>query len=86
MLTAKIEAAIATLNQPVNAEEADKGWTDESKKAILHFFVNLQNDVRADRKIEYTGLARGLDTWGIQGGALYESLIDIINNTNSKLT
>lgn len=82
MLT-KIENIIAQLSAPLTQEEAAAGWTEKSKKGVLPFFEELRGDVADGRPIAYIGIARSLDTWGVDGGGLYNEIIEIAAALNS---
>lgn len=82
MLT-KIESIIAQLSSPLTHEEAASGWTERSKKGILPFFAKLRDDVASGLPIAYIGIARSLDTWGVDGGHLYNEIIEVAAELNS---
>lgn len=79
----KIDGIIARLSSPLTHEESASGWTERSKKAILSFFEDLRDDVAGGRPIAYIGIARSLDTWGVDGGNLYNEIIEVAAKLNS---
>lgn len=76
----QIENIVATLRLPVTEEEGAGGWTAQSKEAALKYFVGLQHSLESGQPMPPPGIVRGLDHWGIIGGALLESIAKATNN------
>lgn len=84
MLTDDIGNIIARLRAPVTPEEAAAGWTEKSKGGILPFFEGLLSDLKNSKQIPYIGIVRSLDAWGVDGGRLYDEIINVAAHLNSR--
>lgn len=84
MLIQKIESIIQTLKAPVTPDESDAGWTESVKGGYIPFFADLINDFRGGKEIPYVGIVRSLDAYGIDGGGLYEAILEVARELNAK--
>ena len=80
----RIEEIIGSLSAPLTKGQIAAGWTDRSKKGLLPFFEKLLDDVRSAHPVAYIGIVRSLDTWGVDGGELYDRIIGLSAELNSK--
>lgn len=74
-----IESLMAMLGQPVSTEEAEDGWTQQSKEAALVYFTSLRQAITTGNSLPPLGIVRSLDHWGVVSGALLEEAARITN-------
>jgi hypothetical protein len=84
MLIQKIESIIQTLKAPVTSDESGSGWTESIMVGYVPFFANLIEEIRAGKEIPYIGIVRSLDAYGIEGGRLYEAVLEVARELNAK--
>lgn len=78
MLEQKITDVVKNLEQPVSHQEATEGWSLDAKKAIETALKDIRQKLYSGVGVQYTGLVRTLDAWGIEpGGDLYEKVMDV---------
>lgn len=84
MLSDNIADVIARLRAPLNAAEANAGWTQERKEGYISYFEEALMSLREGTSVQYSALARSLDAWGISDGDLYRRMMDASNQLNAR--
>lgn len=84
MLSQKIADVISQLRSPLSAEEANAGWTQETKEGYIPYFEEALVSVQQGTSVQYSALARSLDAYGISGGSLYREMMDVANQLNAR--
>lgn len=72
-----IDDLIESLSLPLSSDDVRHGWSEPSQTAMLRFFEDLRLRVAADENLPYLGILRGLDHWGVIGGALFHKVAEI---------
>lgn len=74
----RIDEIVERLSCPLAKVDFDEGWTTEAQEGTLALLGRLKNDigngVDVSEKPEYRSMLRGLDHWGIESGAVMESI------------
>jgi hypothetical protein len=82
-LAALVQELIDKLSGQIPQSEKAHGWSEQCRVAMLDFFRQMLNDVRTGvdlrSKPEYLTLVRGLDHWGVTGGAWLEQAARVSN-------
>jgi hypothetical protein len=80
-LLARLDDMIERLSGVLSDAELRHGWTDRSRLAMLNFFENMRRDAAAGKSLKtipnYVSIVRGLDHYGISGGALFQAAAEI---------
>jgi hypothetical protein len=80
-LLVQLDSVIERLSQGLSEAEIRCGWTEESREAMHRFFDQMRSDATTGKELksfpQYVGLVRGLDSWGIAGGELFEAAVKI---------
>lgn len=80
-LEERLRSAIQLFSNGVPDEERRCYWDDGVRQAFMKIFEGLLEDLAAGRPVNTPynlGMARGLDTLGIERGAWYEEVRAII--------
>ncbi len=75
-----INNVLDILSKPLIQEEINNGWTVECQFAMTKLFKDIRSKLECDEAIAPLFLARGLDAWGVSGGALSEKIAVISCN------
>ena len=74
-LQEELRKAIAILSRPMPEDELANGWTKESWSAMAKSFIDLNARLEANQLTEKDlalNYPRGLDSWGVHGGPVYD--------------
>jgi hypothetical protein len=78
--TQKIDAILVSLASPLSVQEAEDGWTAESKKAMADYFQDLRKRVSSGEvPSSVVHITRAMDHWGVSAGPLLELAAAISN-------
>jgi hypothetical protein len=83
VLEHRIEELIERLSSPPSASEIRDGWTAKSKVAMKDLLVDLLAKFRSGQSLPPLSISRGMDTWGVTGGDLFEEAAKISNELRS---
>jgi hypothetical protein len=82
-LLQSIDELVALLSIDLPDGEVQHGWSNESRDAIREALQEMRADVAARKDVgrmpDWAGVARGLDAWGIDGGALAEKAYALVS-------
>lgn len=73
----KVRWMIDRLTQPLSDADLKYGWIEKSRLAFLTYFQNLEQKLVAGQPIPALNIPRGMDTWGILGGDLFQTAAEI---------
>ena len=79
-----IEWIIERLRSPLRPEEAQAGWTADTKDGYVKVFADLLSRLQSDKPVPYLAMGRSLDGFGVGDGELYERMLKVTNETNQK--
>ncbi|MBU2113395.1 MAG: hypothetical protein KKE94_06425 [Gammaproteobacteria bacterium] len=79
MSSSEIESLNCIINilaQGLTQEDRNHCWTDDARIGIHNYFESTKSDISNGKKCPaINGLIRGLDSWGISSGELFESCL-----------
>lgn len=78
-LLCRVEAIAQKLADPITSSERAVGWSDTSRMAMLDYFKDLHRRLELDQGLTPAdfSITRGMDHWGITGGALLDEAAEI---------
>lgn len=68
---------IDRLSRPLSVSDLQYGWIEESRLVFLAYFQDLEQKLIAEQPIPALNIPRGMDTWGILGGNLFQMAAEI---------
>lgn len=75
-----LDNIIERLSDPLLPSDIRHGWSERSQAAILKYYQRIRTRIELGENIprgEINGLARGLDSWGVDGGMLQDSTFGV---------
>ncbi len=72
---------VGRLSNPLSPSDLAHGWSETSRIAMLELFEDLRRRLRSPsrlaEKYKLLGVSRGMDSWGITGGELFDEAAEI---------
>lgn len=67
-----VRALIDRLRSGLTADDVANGWTEESRRNYLTYFIGLEKKIVDGEPLDAGSISRSMDHWGIGGGQTLE--------------
>lgn len=74
-----LNAFAGELRSPLSVDELRNGWTTGAQRALLELIQDIKGKLENEQALPDLSISRGLDSWGVTGGAMAEAAAVLSN-------